>query len=415
MSTVRRFDYLEPIHMDPEREDGALATVDEATGFLQVDSRPARTGVFIYGDADGNRWGELRTEDEVFSQESLDSFKGAVLTDDHPDEFVTTENVKDVQVGHVGSDVRRDGKFMRATITVTDSATIAKIRNGKAELSNGYTATVVPHEGITDAGEEHSFRQTNIRGNHVAVVDRGRAGPMCRLLTDSGDAYSEPRHEDTMQTRKHTIGGVEHDVPVAVADALDAQAKKAEDAKLLQDAQDKLDAEAKAKEDAKKNPFAKGPDDDDDEDEKGDSAPDVPALRAKLDLLEADSKAYRDGEPQRIDTRARLLSTAASISKEIKTDGASNEDIMRAVVLEVRPEFAAKLDAEKDSPGYLKACYDQALELHSARRDASDDLTSTLHNAVKSGSRNDMQALDDMWMDKFGTSSYRQAPAQETK
>ena len=51
--TVRRVDYLGEVHFDPERKDGALAQFT-AEGFLRVDARLTRTGVFTYGDADGN-------------------------------------------------------------------------------------------------------------------------------------------------------------------------------------------------------------------------------------------------------------------------------------------------------------------------------------------------------------------------
>jgi hypothetical protein len=385
VKSVRRFDYLQAVHMDPERTDGALATVDPSTGFLKVDARLARIGVQIYGDAEGNRWGELRTEDEVFNTDSMQSFSMAVLTNDHPAEFVNSSNVKDVQIGHTGSDVRRDGNFMRATLLVTDAQAIQDIKDGKVELSNAYTADMVSHEGTTD-GLEHSFRQTNIRGNHVALVDRGRAGPMCRLMTDSGDAYSEPRQtKDTMKTRKITIGGVEHDVTVAVADALDAEAKKAEDAKLLEDA---------------KNPFAEEEEEEEDEGKKKGDAADVSALRAKVDMLEADGQAYRDGEAARIDARASLIATAKTVSSEIKTDGLTNDAIMASVVLSIRPEFKAKLDANKGNSGYLQACYEQACELHTARGDASNDLNTVLHAAVKNGAsaKSDAQELDELYV-----------------
>ncbi len=97
------------IYTDPERTDGALATVDPETGFLRVDARLTRTGVFTYSDAEGRTWGELRTDAEVFDEDTLDSFRLAVVTDDHPSGFVTAATVRDVQIGSVGTDVRRDG------------------------------------------------------------------------------------------------------------------------------------------------------------------------------------------------------------------------------------------------------------------------------------------------------------------
>lgn len=46
---------------------------------------------------------------------------------------------------------------------------------GKRELSLGYRAELVPHA-------EYDFEQRDIRPHHVAVVDRGRCGPMCSFI-----------------------------------------------------------------------------------------------------------------------------------------------------------------------------------------------------------------------------------------
>lgn len=46
---------------------------------------------------------------------------------------------------------------------------------GKRELSLGYRAELVPHD-------EYDFEQRDIRPHHVAVVDKGRCGPMCSFI-----------------------------------------------------------------------------------------------------------------------------------------------------------------------------------------------------------------------------------------
>ncbi len=191
MSARREFrvDYLGEIHTDPSRTDGVLARIDENTGFLHADARLTRTGVFEYGDREGNRWGELRTAEEVFDTASMRSFEMVVVTDEHPANFVSTQNVADVQKGHAGNNVRRDGDFMVASITITDADLIERIRKGKQELSCGYWATVIADEGEAD-GLSYRGKHTNIRGNHVAVVDRGRAGPECRLLVDGSEIFA---------------------------------------------------------------------------------------------------------------------------------------------------------------------------------------------------------------------------------
>lgn len=114
----------------------------------------------------------IREESEVFSPETLASFEGAIFTDEHPSSEVTTQNVQYLQKGFV-KDVRRgegaDADKILADIIVTDPVTIGEIMNGgKREISCGYQCEYVEQDG--------KIYQKNIRGNHVALVDSGRAG-----------------------------------------------------------------------------------------------------------------------------------------------------------------------------------------------------------------------------------------------
>lgn len=113
-----------------------------------------------------------REESEVFSPETLASFEGAIFTDEHPSEEVTTQNVQYLQRGFV-KDVRRgsdeDSDKVLADIIVTDPVTIGEIVNdGKREISCGYKCEYVEQDG--------KIYQKKIRGNHVALVNSGRAG-----------------------------------------------------------------------------------------------------------------------------------------------------------------------------------------------------------------------------------------------
>ena len=65
-----------------------------------------------------------------------------------------------------------------------DAATIDKVDAGKVELSNGYGATLEFGDFTAPDGTKCHARQSAISGNHVAIVDRGRAGSSCRI----GDA-----------------------------------------------------------------------------------------------------------------------------------------------------------------------------------------------------------------------------------
>lgn len=150
-------------------------------GFLICKNVPiARTGEQEYYGGEINIEDErkdqlvkvTREESEVFSPETLASFEGAIFVDEHPSDFVNTQNVQYLQRGFV-KDVRRgtgaDTDKILADIIVTDPTTISKIiENGKREISCGYDCIYEEADG--------KIYQRKIRGNHVALVNSGRAG-----------------------------------------------------------------------------------------------------------------------------------------------------------------------------------------------------------------------------------------------
>jgi len=48
--------------------------------------------------------------------------------------------------------------------------------DGKVELSNGYTSEIEFKAGKTNDGFEYDAIQTDIKGNHIAIVDKARCG-----------------------------------------------------------------------------------------------------------------------------------------------------------------------------------------------------------------------------------------------
>lgn len=126
----------------------------------------------IFADSDDESEIEVdRTEDEVFSPKTLASFENKPVTVEHPDEDVNVHNYKDYAVGFV-RDVRRgkvDGQdVILGNLVITDEETIKEIEDGQhTELSCGYDCDIV---------DEDNPCQRNIRGNHVALCEQGRAG-----------------------------------------------------------------------------------------------------------------------------------------------------------------------------------------------------------------------------------------------
>ena len=122
----------------------------------------------------------LRKPEEVFSEQTLASFENKPITCEHPDEDVTSENNRDYAVGFI-RDIRRgqsNGEdVMLGNLIITDSEIVKDIEDGiRTELSCGYNC---------DITEGDHPEQVNIRGNHVALCERGRAG--CAKIIDSVD------------------------------------------------------------------------------------------------------------------------------------------------------------------------------------------------------------------------------------
>jgi hypothetical protein len=129
-----------------------------------------------------------RPEDEVFNEDAMASFAHRPITNEHPPENVTADTWKRDAVGFSDGRVARDGDFVVVPMMVTDAEAIADVDGGKAELSAGYTCDLEFIDGEAPNGQKYDAIMTNIRGNHIAIVDRGRAGPGCRIGDNTGDS-----------------------------------------------------------------------------------------------------------------------------------------------------------------------------------------------------------------------------------
>jgi len=153
----------------------------------------------------------FRAAEEVFSPETIASFEGMPVTDGHPPEGVDVSNIRALQKGHAHNVRRGNGEesdLLLADLIITDPALIdAILRDGKREISCGYTYELCEENG--------QYIQRKIRGNHVAVVDAGRAGsrvsirdeqPPVRAGQNPGtDAARLPFHEPIAERRRNTM------------------------------------------------------------------------------------------------------------------------------------------------------------------------------------------------------------------
>lgn len=174
---------------------------------MRCDAWLSRSGVFEYRNADGTVRREYRPPEEVFRDDTMSSFSLVPVTHNHPPEPLNAHNTRQHMVGAVGETIRRDGSKVRASLIITDAETIEAMRKGRNQVSCGYDVDLVDEPGMTPTGERYDARQTNIRGNHVAIVDLGRAGPEAIVRMDSADAAMIRRDEDSLEDCAKRAGG----------------------------------------------------------------------------------------------------------------------------------------------------------------------------------------------------------------
>lgn len=85
---------------------------------------------------------------------------------------------KEEIVGSIGSDVTFDDPYLKSSLCVWDAEAIALVEAEKLdEISSAYRYDAVMVPGTSPAGQYYDGRMVNIRGNHVSLVEEGRAGP----------------------------------------------------------------------------------------------------------------------------------------------------------------------------------------------------------------------------------------------
>jgi len=327
---------------------GSMGAVERMeNGWLRVPGRFTRIGVFVYQDARGGVRRELRLPEEVFHPDALRSFALVPVTVQHPPEMLNKDNAKEYQVGSTGENIVRDGDHVSGSVMVTDARGIDAIeKEGLRELSCGYSCLLETKSGSWN-GLAYDAIQRQIRGNHLAIVDRGRAGPTAKLQMDRFDAVQMDASVEREEMKKFLINGVWVELSDQAASAYEAEQKANKDRiDALSQENTKLKSEAekaKAREDS---------------------------LREDLDK---EKKARTDAEkPERIrdaiKSRLSLEKVAAKVlPKDTKLDALSDKEIKAKVVIAKYP--SAKLDGVSEE--YLNARFDTVVEQLSENKEDS--------------------------------------------
>lgn len=196
-------------------------------GFLVCIAVPiARTGEMLYDKSEiphlePDKNGKIRitrSEKEVFRPQTMASFEAKALTIRHPEDWVGPDNWKELAVGTL-QNIRRDKDDLIADLLITDSMAIGLVKNGLREVSCGYEC-----DYEQDENEPGTAIQKNIIGNHLALVDQGRAGPEYAITDHKGEKNMD------FKDRIKAIFGKAQDEALKVADeaakTTDAEGKK---------------------------------------------------------------------------------------------------------------------------------------------------------------------------------------------
>lgn len=300
----------------------------DGNGFLVGKAQVTNIGVFSYALPNGMVRREYRPRSEVMDFDSLASLKLVPFTNDHPATKVTPENASSLSIGSIGDGISTSSDGVFAPIVITDAQAIADAEAGKQALSCGYRCEIDETPGVWN-GVAYDVIQRNIRYNHVALVNRGRAGDAAVLKLDGADV---PMGQQILPTiKEHTMKIKLDSAEVEVADSVG-------------NAFNALQARIDASEAAHKAELATVQ-------AKADAA------EAQVETLKADLAAAPAKLDAAIKARLDLVAMAQSVGVEAKADQ-DDVAIKSSIVVKAFP----KADSEKlKEPAYMAAMLDSAM------------------------------------------------------
>ena len=270
-----------------------------------------------------------RSAEDVFDPAAIASFEGKDVTNTHPSEMIVQENQAAYSKGHA-ENVRRVGDYLVADLYLKDPTLISEVKNGAMrDVSCGYYCQY--------EADGAGYRQTHIRGNHIAIVPRGRAGRDVAIKDSAAELPAEKGKVKHMSKSKSLLSlfglaaknaapeELDSMVETAAA-ALDAApAVPAQDAGPAKDT-DPTDTQNTAVLDALNN------------------------LSGKLDqLIAANTKKAEDKEPEDLDKVIAEMSGEKSDKKE------KDEDESGSTTVSAAEDECAKPAANDSGLALLKA------------------------------------------------------------
>lgn len=138
-----------------------------------------------------------RSAEDVFDPAAIASFEGKDVTNTHPSEMIVQENQAAYSKGHA-ENVRRVGDYLVADLYLKDPTLISEVKNGAMrDVSCGYYCQY--------EADGAGYRQTHIRGNHIAIVPRGRAGRDVAIKDSAAELPAEKGKVKHMSKSKNLL------------------------------------------------------------------------------------------------------------------------------------------------------------------------------------------------------------------
>lgn len=329
-----------------------------------------------------------RPAEELGDEETIRSVNGIPIQLNHHLDY-PDKPAKETRVGSTGDKAAFDGTYLSNSLHIQDSDAIDRIKDGSMkQLSLAYHYDPDFKSSGEWKGQKYDFTMRKIRGQHLALVEEGRAGPTC-VVEDHAFQGEKSMNDDKNplnQTGQDGSPAVEN-AEVKIADAMGMLAELLrglhKQGPMGETVDVTTDEDKNALIEKVASAFAK----------LGASEEDVAKLKDTLSDLAYEPDEHQEdkpeGEDEDIDQTEEPEDELDDFAKDaLKACGFDNEspEFQRAFAEGVRygekkeKEEPKKLDSEHESEGEEKAlaAQDAAIKRFEAKMDAIEECQEVL-------------------------------------
>lgn len=163
----------------------------------------------------------LRPAEELSDEETIRSVNGIPIQLNHHLDY-PDKPAKETRVGSTGDKAAFDGTYLSNSLHIQDSDAINRIKDGSMkQLSLAYHYDPDFNSSGEWKGQKYDFTMRNIRGQHLALVEEGRAGPTC-VVEDHAFQGEKSMNDDKNPLQKTGQDGspAVENAEVKIADAM---------------------------------------------------------------------------------------------------------------------------------------------------------------------------------------------------